>query len=286
MPGTDIVDAFRSWYSGRRLKAWLRREPHGFTVTTFRGCRFYAGPGNKIEAALLRGGQTYDRANFTAVTGFVRPGHVCFDIGANIGVYSVVMASLTGAPECVHAFEPVAHIRRRLLANARLNAFDTIHVNDMALGATETTLDMYQVKQGLFRAGTSTLVRNQNVERMGEDAFAKKAVSVTTLDRYVGAAQLARVDFLKIDVEGFELHVLEGARTTLARHRPVILFEYDEGRHGTEHRERFRAIFAEHDYDTFEFTAFRDRLAIVPFDFERTPIHRNLLCLHQGPGTR
>ncbi len=262
----------------------MREDPRSRTITTFRDCRFFAGPDNKIEVSLLRGGRAYDQANFTAVAHFVQPGHVCFDIGANIGVYSMVFARLSGAPDNVHAFEPVDHIRGRFRANARLNGFQSIHLNECALGSETGSLDMHQVKEGVFRGGTSTLVRNENIAALGEAAFVTRPVQVTTLDRYAAAAALERVDFLKIDVEGFELHVFEGAVETLARFRPTILFEYDDARHGEKsQRERMREILDGNGYRTFEFTAFRDRLAMLPFGFTHQPRNRNLLSVHHGP---
>ncbi len=285
MPTPEWFEALRDWRARRRLAAWMRGEHRSKTITSFRGCRFFAGADNKIEAALLRGERAYDQANFTAVTHFVLPGDVCFDIGANIGVYSMVFARLSGSPDRVHAFEPVDHIRDRFLANARLNGFESIHLNALALGAEPGSLDMHQIKEGVFRAGTSTLVRNENLAALGEDAFVTRPVTVTTLDRYVADAALERVDFIKIDVEGFELPVLQGAKETLTRFRPAILFEYDEIRHGdAAQRERLRAIFAERGYRTFEFTAFRDRLGLIPFDFTRQPRNRNLLSVPDGPG--
>lgn len=276
----NFLQTVRDWRARKRLLEFLRTHEHSGTIVDFRGCRFYAGLDNKIEASLLRGERHYDLANFTAVTHFVKPGHVCFDIGANIGVYSVVFAGLTGSARNVHAFEPVDHIREKLLANAALNGFGSIHANAFALGAEAGSLEMFQVKSGRFRGGTSTFIRNENVAALGDDEFVTRTVEVRTLDRYAADSALARVDFLKIDVEGFEFFVLEGAARTIARFHPTILLEYDETRHGKQgHGEKLHAFLDEHGYRAHEFTTFGDNLALQPFVFDRQPRNRNLLCM-------
>jgi FkbM family methyltransferase len=280
MPIANPLRAVRTWRSNRRLTRYLRSDPRAKTIVDFRGCRFFAGLDNKIEASLLRGGHHYDRANFAVVTHFVKPGHVCFDIGANIGVYSMVLARITGSAQNVHAFEPVDHIRGRFIANAKLNDATAINLNDLALGARPGSLDMFQIKPGHFRGGTSTFLRNDSVSALGEDEFVTRPVQVTTLDAYAGKAGLQRIDFLKIDVEGFELQVLEGAAEVISRFAPTMLLEYDESRlRKQDHCDRLRDVLCAHDYQVFEFTAFKDRLALLPFVFAHQPRGRNILCL-------
>jgi FkbM family methyltransferase len=276
----NLLQTVRDWRSRKRLMEFLRANPHSGTIVDFRGCRFFAGLDNKIEASLLRGERHYDLANFTAVVQLVKPSHVCFDIGANIGVYSVVFAGLTGSARNVHAFEPVDHIRAKLMANAKLNGFGPIHMNAFALGAEAGSLEMFQVKSGRFRGGTSTFIRNENVTALGDDEFVTRTVEVRTLDRYAADSELTRVDFLKIDVEGFEFFVLEGAARTIARFHPVILLEYDETRHGKQgHGEKLHAFLDGHGFQAYEFTTFGGNLALQPFAFDRQPRNRNLLCL-------
>jgi FkbM family methyltransferase len=281
MSDMKLLQTVRNWRSRKRLMEFLRANERSGTIVRFRECRFFAGLDNKIEASLLRGERSYDHANFTAVTHFVKPGHVCFDIGANIGVYSVVFARLSGSARNVHAFEPVDHVRRKLTANAKLNDFGSLHINAFALGAGAGSLDMFQVKSGHFRGGTSTFIRNENVAALGDDEFVKRSVEIKTLDWYAADSELARVDFLKIDVEGFEFYVLEGAARAIARFSPAILLEYDETRNGRQgHGEKLRAFLDGHGYQAYEFTSFGDELALLPFAFDRQPRNRNLLCLN------
>lgn len=62
-------------------------------------------------------------------------------MGANIGVYSVIMAHLGGV---IHSFEPVTYIRQKIAANVLLNQLPSFFINDFALGAEEGTAEIYQ----------------------------------------------------------------------------------------------------------------------------------------------
>lgn len=196
-------------------------------TANFRGLKFHASPNNKIEQKLLTRPQRYDRTNMREVSRYVRVGAVCFDIGANIGVYSVVMSKLSGDAANVHSFEPVDHLREKLLANAKLNGFDTLRVSGMAVGDRPGTAVMYQINKGQFRGGTSSLIENSTVQGLGLDNFTKKEVVVVTVDEYVTTNNVQRIDFMKIDVEGYELKVLQGGREAIGKLRPAILFEFD-----------------------------------------------------------
>jgi FkbM family methyltransferase len=281
MTETTLFGALASWLSSRRRRKFLQGKTNWRSVVRFRGCTFFAGGDNKIEASLLRGERSYDRDNFTAVSNFVKPGDVCFDVGANIGVYSVVLARISGDARNVHSFEPVRHIRDKLVANARLNGFDELNVNSFALGAKPGTLEMHQIKEGRFRGGTSTFVDTENIAALGAEEFVTREVEIKTLDRYVAEAGVERLDFVKIDVEGFELEVLEGAGESLSRFKPTMILEYDEQRHGDQ-AASFRGLLDGHGYETYEFASFRDTLVLLPFEFDRQPKNRNILSWFPG----
>ena len=165
-----------------RRHAFIRQRKDWKTIVEFRGCKFWAGPDNKIESVLLQDNEKYDVCNFSAIEKLVNSGDVCFDIGANIGVYSTVLSRLSGDDFNVHSFEPVSHIRKRLTLNAKLNGFGNVNVNNFALGAAPETIDMNQIKEGVFRGGTSSFLKNENWQSLSEDDFETVPVEVKTLD--------------------------------------------------------------------------------------------------------
>lgn len=143
------------------------------------------------------------------------PAHpVVIDIGANFGIYSVLIASSSESSE-VHSFEPVPHTASLLRSNAKRNSVDArITINNVAVGSEPgnllITTDRY--------AGNYLLAGNSY------DGNTQK-VPVIRLDDYVAEKNLQRIDFIKCDVEGAELLVMKGAGQVLARMRPIVMLE-------------------------------------------------------------
>ena len=161
------------------------------------------------------------------VLGALRP-HVgedawCFDIGANIGLYSLALSAL--APQGrVFAFEPSPGSVEFLRANLRRNRAGNVKVFPTALADHEGTISFHDVP--FFTAGSFTA---EEGSWLGSDAVGSTLVQVqcTTLDAFVEDFGVERVDVVKIDVEGAELAVLEGGVETLAAHRPTVVMEFN-----------------------------------------------------------
>ena len=277
---TQLTKFAHEFFSEKRKRRFVSDHVGSLGLIKFRGCNFFAGYDrtNKIETSLLSGRDKYDLDNFSVVSTFVKPGSICFDIGANIGVYTVVMGEISGDSGFVHSFEPVPHIRSKLLANVAVNSCKSQRINAFALGDEETNLDMYQVKDNQYRGGTSTFIENENVATMGADKFDKVEVRVHTLDSYCHNNEINEIDFIKIDVEGFERNVLSGGAEVIKKYSPVILMEYDPVRHNDD-RDFFQNFFYDNGYSVFEFSTFAGELIISPFDFSGCPNGRNILCL-------
>jgi FkbM family methyltransferase len=154
-------------------------------------------------------------APFQTSLDLVRPGQTVFDIGANVGIWSL-LAAKRGAH--VYAFEPVTSLRDRLRAHASLNEL-CITIHGDAVGAETSTTSFFESRSG--NSGASSLRRSSGSDVEWE-------VPVITLDGYIERERLERIDFVKVDVEGAELLVFRGAAQLLASSRaPKIFFELD-----------------------------------------------------------
>ena len=145
----------------------------------------------------------------------INPSDVVFDVGANIGCTTLLFSELA---RTVYAFEPSATTFALLQQNvARAERRNVVALN-FALGAEagETTLTFAPSN----RAGGFVSDRTQ-----ASAGHTKEKISVRRLDDVMASASVGHVDFIKIDVEGFEPHVLHGARQTLERHRPTVVLE-------------------------------------------------------------
>lgn len=248
-------------------------------IVNYLGAKFFADGTSKIGTELLHG--RYDAANFAVIRSLVRPGSVCVDAGANIGVYTTILSRLSGPTGHVHSFEPVAHLRRKIDAHLELNCVDNVTVNALALGDQPGTLPMHQVKEGVYRAGTSSLLPTEAQAAVTPDAFETVPTAVTTLDRYAAEKGLQRLDFIKVDIEGYERYFFQGAEECLSRFSPTILFEHSQNRLQALGIDEtyFRDLFTRHGYKIYEF---RERMSLVwfsPFEIGGGQmVKRNLLA--------
>lgn len=154
---------------------------------------------------------------FRGTTALVVPGGVVVDAGANVGMYSVLVA-LAQPTAIVHAFEPIATSFSAAQANVTVNGVaDRVKLNQMALGSEAKSERLSLTCRG--RQGTLCADLLSRLNGTG----ATEVVSVIRLDDYCEIIGVERVDVLKLDVEGYEANVLEGARRTLAHTRVVVM---------------------------------------------------------------
>ena len=169
----------------------------------------------------------------------VHAGDVCIDIGANLGYYARTIARLAGPQGKVYAVEPVAPIRRILERNLR--RCPNVKILPYALGAESKEIVMGNDsarETGYFGTGQNFV----------NDAGASTDVSFTAQMRRGSEvfAYLRRLDFVKCDIEGYEVVVMEEMRPLLERFRPTVLIET-----GGENRSRIIRLFTELGYKGF-----------------------------------
>lgn len=172
------------------------------------------------KTIFLTGG--YEPPESAFIKRYVHAGMVAFDIGANIGAHTLLLAQCVGEGGRVHAFEPSAAVEllhRSVLANH----LGQVTVNPIALGSVSGSLRLVRCTPG-----------NEAFTSIGTPLYAAAAagyvdVSAQTLDEYVAKTGLTHVDFAKMDVEGAEILVLQGARNVLAsRSVSAWLFEMND----------------------------------------------------------
>jgi FkbM family methyltransferase len=140
---------------------------------------------------------------------------VAFDVGANIGIFTVAFAA--AGYSVVHSFEPVPATFSRLEQNVASNNFESrIKLNALGIGET---VGYAEIVYDWRSPATAHIV--------GEDAAKGTMISLTTLDHYAESTNIRRIDFLKIDTEGHETSVIRGARRLLSEKRvALILLEW------------------------------------------------------------
>lgn len=199
----------------RRLALWLRRPLKNnlgdWVDLEVWGLRLRVrAKGNLSEQRLILMPAHLDRTERDTLARELREGGVFLDIGANAGVYSLWVASLRRPGVSVHAFEPDPELCARLRRNLSANALDAVSLHACALGRSEgvATLVAGDGNKGENHVETAPAPHSAAA---GNRAAAPVGVTVplTTLPAWLRAQNLARIDALKIDVEGHELDVLE-----------------------------------------------------------------------------
>lgn len=149
----------------------------------------------------------------------VQPGTRVMDIGANIGYFSAVMARRVGAAGRVWSFEPVPSTYAQLCLCRAFNHFDQITPLNLALGDENGTVTLHY--------DTSMMGSASIHGHMSGEQRLSAEVAVRRLDDLCAEGIVGAPDLIKIDVEGHEYAVFDGARAMLARARPQIVFEYN-----------------------------------------------------------
>lgn len=135
----------------------------------------------------------------------IKPGQGdCVDVGANYGIFSLQMPVHTQQQGFVHSFEPNPRIFEYLRKNIQLNWLEgNVYAHDMAVGHEKKKVSL-NVVDGLDGGGTLNPITEPNTKWSQYDVW------MVTLDEYLGTD--TRIQFMKIDVEGSECYVLQGAR--------------------------------------------------------------------------
>jgi FkbM family methyltransferase len=156
----------------------------------------------------------FEQDEMNWVKQFVEDGDVFFDVGANIGVYTLLASRMVGKRGQVHAFEPLASTYDLLSKNMKLNQVENVHLNPVAIGDQVGESDLYINAQ----AALTGLGRTNRGIFLGV-----QKVPVWKLDDYAARNGIRTIDFLKIDVEGYEGHVLRGAAGLIASSPNLII---------------------------------------------------------------
>ncbi len=151
----------------------------------------------------------------------VHPNLTVLDVGANIGVISIIIAKELGAANgMIYAFEPVVETYNALIKNINLNNFqDRISPVNMAL-SDKTTDNAYMVSPN---AADSDAYKYISPSEKADDGFEK--VASMSLDEWYFSNNIGKITLIKIDIEGGEMLFFKGATRFFESNRPVIIFE-------------------------------------------------------------
>jgi FkbM family methyltransferase len=208
-----------------------------------------------IGKAVLKG--SFDKAECDFLSRYLQPGMTVLDVGAHHGYYALLASLRVGDSGRVFAFEPSPRERKKLAWHIRWNRRANVEILDTAMGARAGQAELF-VASGR-ETGCNSL-RPPAVRGTPK----KVSVHVDTLDDFLARRGIERVDFIKMDVEGAELSVMQGAGKLFSgTARPVVLVEVCDLRTvawGYAANEIFKHL-GQRDYQWFEV---RDGGQLIP----------------------
>lgn len=159
----------------------------------------------------------YEADNFTFLKESIKPNAVLLDIGAHIGLFSIIAAKLAGSGAKIFAFEPAPSAQKVLNQTIAINHLQkTITAVNAAMGCAPGNI--------IFFVSDNEADNSNSLVRYKEDRKLHGiSVQVDTIDHFAATQNLTQIDFIKIDVEGAEYDTLRGGTTVFKTLRPNFI---------------------------------------------------------------
>ncbi|MDF1836285.1 MAG: FkbM family methyltransferase [Planctomycetota bacterium] len=177
----------------------------------------------------------WDPAEIRAMLGILKPGDVAFDVGCHKGGWLYWMRRAVGPTGQVYAFEPQPELAAYLTDIVQAFGWQNVFVHTCALGSGQGHSTLHVPDSTGATSASASLVPEVASSEARESADVLE-VEIQSLDGLVQRLGLKRLDFLKVDVEGFEWDALEGAKETLAKLQPSVMVESEERHLRPTHR--------------------------------------------------
>lgn len=200
-------------------------------------------------------------------------GNVVIDVGGNIGIMGLFARNIIGTTGKVYAFEPNYEIRQNYLDNVALNKYNNVFVYPFALGEKKSKNKLHVIDE--TNSGMSTIAVDENTT-----VYNTMQIDIVQLDSFFESENIKKVDFIKIDVEGYELEVLKGAVKTIEKYKPILLIEIDDKllqRNQTNPSHIF-SFLQEMEYS---FVYFNDENYVPINNFSNLPPHFDVLAKYK-----
>lgn len=148
-----------------------------------------------------------------------------FDIGANIGYYTLLAASENANIRIV-SFEPASGPLFYLKKNVQLNQFSHVHIESLALSNKVGTIEFHEIKNKKYRYLEHCLAGESNTgSKTSGRNYQINTVATTTLNEYMTSKKISSIDLIKMDTEGTEHFILQKADIILSEMKPIVICE-------------------------------------------------------------
>lgn len=253
---------------------WLEKQSSQIQITWQNDIRICLDVKSNMTRALVVSGY-YEPFELTTFRFLASMSKTIIDVGANIGVYSLI-AAISSPSSRTYAIEPSTREYNMLKINRSLNALSNLETFNLAAGEIDGSLTLNIAPQEI--AGHNQIAISH--QAMLENKWDSEQVNCCQLDTLSSKMGL-QIDLIKIDVEGYELSVLNGSQCILKSDKPYILVELTGGLWtNTIHAIRVIESLQNHGYKIFDL----DRKLGMwrKFSGWRSETNGNLLCIHDS----
>ena len=173
---------------------------------------------------------SYERETIAFIRKFAKPGDIIFDVGANIGYFSIIFSELVRNEGMVHSFEPSRREYFKLCKNISRNNLYNVFMNNLALGENDSYTQMSIFDDSKYGAyNTLGEVSHKKVLR---SSYHSELIRIMRGDTYLSLFPGSDPNLLKIDVEGYESEVISGMSDLLQKDNgPCLIVEICQGTH-------------------------------------------------------
>lgn len=159
----------------------------------------------------------YEKGTNKTLAKYIKKGDVVIEAGANLGSETILLSKLVGEGK-VYGFEPNPYTFERLSINVTINDLKNVKVYDIAIGEKNGDISFNIYPKGFCNPGMSS-------KYMETPLTTKITVQQKTLDTFVQEQGITKLDFLKMDIQGAEMDLLNGASATISKYKPTIFLE-------------------------------------------------------------
>lgn len=186
---------------------------------------------------------TFENETIRIYRKLLKPGMTVFDVGANIGIFSLIAATKSGDTGKVYAFEPAERVYEQFQKNIQLNGFKNIFLQQKGISNKTEVLSFHLCEDDAY---------NSFGEKPMRAVVRTIPVDVTSIDEFCFEKQIKKIDILKIDVEGAEYKVLEGGKNLLSRKEgPVIFCEYNRNIQDKNGLNQLENLLKNYEYELY-----------------------------------
>jgi FkbM family methyltransferase len=236
-----------------------------------RGIRMLCVPGDHRVAPLeTLNFFDYEKTDSAMIERLINDGDVFFDIGANIGWYSINLA-LSHRTAQIHSFEPIPRTYSYLKSNLKLNHLANVTAHNFGFSDRTGEFDFYYYEEGSGNASSANLSEREDIQVC--------QCKLQTLDDFTEKTQ-TKVDFIKCDVEGAELLVYRGGLRTIERDKPIVFSEILR-KWSSKFDYEPNEIFDLFRYQGYQAFTVDDGILRQFFRMDETTLQTNFFFLHQ-----